>query len=143
MPAVTATAPVPGATRDQVWPVVADPERYRPFAEHVLSVEADGDRQRWAVLLNGSRVEWVQQEAAAAPERLEFHQLSGDLDQLLGSWSLHETAAGVQVELTLQFHLGIDGLAPLLDPIWAQSFQAHANALVRAVGQAVRPGAAP
>lgn len=136
MPTVNALAELRGARLERVWEVVSDVERYPDLAGHVLEVSPCDGGHRWVVLLNGSRVEWVQRDRPTAPLSLEFEQVTGDLDALRGRWTLDRSASGVTVRLRIDFHLGVDGLAHLLDPIWAQSFQAHADALTRAVASA-------
>jgi ribosome-associated toxin RatA of RatAB toxin-antitoxin module len=139
MPTVNASTKIVGARIERVWHVVSDVERYPSMAGHVLEVSPDGGRHRWVVLLNGSRVYWVQRDLPSPPWRLEFEQVTGDLDRLRGCWTLEQRGADVLLSLEIHFHLGIDGLAPLLDPIWTQSFQAHADALARAVAAADSP----
>jgi hypothetical protein len=84
------------------------------------------------VLLNGSEVHWRLVETGSGPARLEYTQTDGDLASLECAWSAEDGG----LVLDLRFHLGIDGLAPLLDPIWGQSLHAFADALVRAVAAA-------
>ncbi|MEU5693412.1 SRPBCC family protein [Actinosynnema sp. NPDC020468] len=131
---VVARTPLDGVPEQRVWAAVRSVAEH---AGHVLAVSAtpEGD-ERWSVLLNGSRVDWVQRNHPVAGGRMRFDQVSGDLAELGGTWSVADGVLGLDVE----FHLGVDGLAPLLDPIWAQSFQAHADALVRAVAAASREG---
>jgi ribosome-associated toxin RatA of RatAB toxin-antitoxin module len=137
MPAVAATVDIPAAPIDRVWDVVYDCERYPALAEHVLEVSRrDDGHVEWLALLNGSRVGWVQQDSAQPPQVLAFEQVDGDLDQLRGRWTLLPQPSGVRLRLDIEFHLGVDGLAALLDPMWAQSFHAHAEALTRAVARA-------
>jgi len=131
---VVARAAITEAADQRVWDLLgAGASGLAPLAEHVLAVAAtpDGD-QRWSVLLNGSKVDWVQRNRRTGERELAFEQVSGDLAELCGRWTLEPG----QLCVTIEFHLGVDGLAPLLDPIWTQSFQAHADALVRAVAGA-------
>lgn len=143
MPEIHSAAPAPGWTAEELWNVVKD-GRACVGARDVVSVEelpstASGHRStRWTVLLNGSEVTWTQREWAEAGSRLVFEQTSGDLEELTGEWTVAPAADGAQVMLRIAFELGIDGLAPLLEPIWAQSFQAHTDALLRTV-TAARP----
>jgi Polyketide cyclase / dehydrase and lipid transport len=139
MPAVKASAGVTGVPVDRVWVVVSDAGRFPLIAEHVLDVRREpGGEVGWLVLLNGSRVGWVQREAAEPPTIRSFEQVRGDLDRLRGRWTLRPVPDGVRLDLEVDFHLGVDGLAALLDPIWSQAFQAHADALVGAVARAAR-----
>jgi ribosome-associated toxin RatA of RatAB toxin-antitoxin module len=139
MPTVTAQTEIAAARIERVWDIVSDVERYPSLAAHVLEVSPDGAHHRWAVLLNGSRVGWVQRDCPSPPRQLRFEQVTGDLDQLRGRWALEQRGTSVRLCLRICAHLGVDGLAPLLDPIWAQSFQAHADALVRAIAAASSP----
>jgi polyketide cyclase/dehydrase/lipid transport protein len=136
MPTVNATAELTGARIEGVWDVVSDAGHFPDLADHVLEVSPGDGGHRWVVLLNGSRVQWVQRDRPRGPRLLEFEQVEGDLDALGGRWTLDPSATGVTLGLRIEFHLGVDGLAHLLDPIWTQSFQAHADALTRAVAAA-------
>ncbi|MFI9162064.1 type II toxin-antitoxin system RatA family toxin [Kitasatospora aureofaciens] len=139
LPEIHATAVVPGRTPEELWAVVKDSPAFAPRAPHVIGVRVLDSANResrsteWTVLLNGSEVTWVQNESTRPGLRLCFEQTAGDLERLAGEWSVVETSAGAQVGLSVSFELGIDGLAPLLNPIWAQSLQAHAEALLRVV----------
>jgi hypothetical protein len=131
---VAARTPFGGTSGRPVWDVL-DGGALPSIADHVLAVTDTPDGQHWSVLLNGSRVDWIQQSVRTGERELSFEQVTGDLAQLHGNWTLHDG----HLSLTIRFHLGVDGLAPLLDPIWTQSFQAHADALVRAVAEAAQP----
>lgn len=139
MRTVRASAQIAGADLDQVWAVVSHSERYPLLVEHILEVNRrDDGAAQWCALLNGSRVSWVQRERGQPPRSLVFEQVRGDLDRLRGRWTLRPRPAGVWLGLDVEFSLGLDGLAPLFDPIWEQSFQAHADAVVGALARAVR-----
>jgi hypothetical protein len=144
MPTVHADADLPGAGPDRVWSVLTTPGAVAAHAGHVRSVEMlprDGgtsDRTAWRVLLNGSEVSWTQRDIHDARRSLRFEQIDGDLEDLSGQWQVAETPEGCRVSLTIAFALGVDGLAPLLEPIWGQSLQAHANALLKSLTAALR-----
>jgi hypothetical protein len=139
VPEIRAMTQIDGRSADETWAIVKDAQSFALSAGHVVAVRPvlNGSKERrsteWTVLLNGSEVTWVQDEAAGPGYQLRFEQTAGDLEELTGEWSVTETPAGVRVALGIAFELGIDGLTPLLEPIWAQSFQAHADALLRAV----------
>ncbi|MGG2459851.1 SRPBCC family protein [Streptomyces sp. RGM 3693] len=139
MPEIHAVTQLAGRSADEAWAIVKDARTFALDADHVVAIRelpSTNERHRsseWTVLLNGSEVTWVQDEAAGPGLQLRFTQTAGDLEELTGEWRVEQTPAGARISLALAFELGIDGLAPLLDPIWAQSFHAHADALLRAV----------
>ncbi|MGW1812903.1 type II toxin-antitoxin system RatA family toxin [Streptomyces sp. NPDC002125] len=137
MPEIQAETLIEGRTPDEVWAWVKDSSRIASHARHVVAVSPVPEPGRdfrvheWTVLLNGSEVTWRQREAAGPGLRLCFEQTAGDLERLSGAWSLDAAGSGTRVSLSVDFELGVDGLAPLLDPIWSQSFRAHADELLR------------
>jgi hypothetical protein len=138
MPEVMASTDIADVTPDRVWRLVEDGPGMVGLADRVLRVSTvDSTETAWTALLNGAEVDWVQRDSADPPHRLDFVQVRGDLADLRGRWTIRPTdGGGVRLELWLAFHLGIDGLAPLFDPIWARAFQAHAEHLVRSVARA-------
>lgn len=139
MPEIQAETLVEGRTPDEVWALVKDSGSIASQAGHVVAVRPQSAQDKtfrcneWKVLLNGSEVTWVQREAAGPGLRLRFEQTTGDLEQMSGEWAITAAPDGTRVALSIDFELGIDGLAPLLEPIWSQSFQAHADALLRSL----------
>ncbi|MEG3628464.1 type II toxin-antitoxin system RatA family toxin [Streptomyces poriticola] len=139
MPEIQADTLIEGRTPDEVWAIVKDSSLVASRARHVVAVRPQSDQDRtfrvneWTVLLNGSEVTWRQREAAGPGLRLRFEQTVGDLEKLSGEWSLTAADTGTRIALALDYELGVDGLAPLLEPIWSQSFQAHADELLRAL----------
>ncbi|MEU6662610.1 SRPBCC family protein [Streptomyces sp. NPDC046821] len=139
MPEIQADTLIEGRTPDDVWAIVKDSSRVASQARHVVAVRPGADQgdafrvSEWTVLLNGSEVTWRQREAAGPGLRLRFEQTAGDLEELSGEWSLTEDGTGTRISLALGYELGVDGLAPLLEPIWSQSFQAHVNEMLRAL----------
>lgn len=142
MQVVTASAETPGADAGRLWALVSDAERMPGHCDQVVRVRRDPERTgaarhtSWTVLLNGSEVSWVQRETPHPPYQLAFTQVTGDLAELHGRWRVQPAPGRVRLELELAFQLGIDGLAPLFDPIWAQAFQAYADRLVPALARA-------
>ncbi|MGX1885642.1 type II toxin-antitoxin system RatA family toxin [Streptomyces sp. NPDC055287] len=146
MPEIQAETLVGGRTSDEVWALVKDSGKVASQAGHIVAVSPRSEQDKtfrfneWKVRLNGSEVTWVQREAAGPGLRLRFEQTTGDLEELSGEWAVTAAPGGTRVTLSIRFELGVDGLAPLLEPIWSQSFQAHADALLRSVAAcAVQP----
>jgi hypothetical protein len=139
MPEIQAETLVRGRTPDEVWALVKDSGKVASQTGHIVAVSPRSEQDKtfrfneWKVRLNGSEVTWVQREAAGPGLRLRFEQTTGDLEELSGEWAVTATPGGTRVALSIRFELGVDGLAPLLEPIWSQSFQAHADALLRSV----------
>ncbi|MFI5779558.1 type II toxin-antitoxin system RatA family toxin [Nocardia sp. NPDC051570] len=137
MPSVTAQIVAAQITPARLWDVLTDSARFPHVIDHVLDVSGTPDgHENWTVLLNGSKVSWVQRTTLHSQQQLAFEQVTGDLAELHGTWDLLPTDGNTTLRLRIEFHLGIDGLAPLLNPIWVQSFQAYADAMVRAVAGA-------
>jgi hypothetical protein len=138
MPEVTASIDIADVTPDRVWRLVEDGPGMVERADRVIRVSTVDDVETaWTVLLNGAEVDWVQRDSLDPPHRLDFVQVRGDLADLRGRWTIQPTdGGGVQLDLWLAFDLGIDGLAPLFDPIWAQAIQAYAEHLVRSIKEA-------
>ncbi len=132
MPTITARThllrPAP-----RVWADVRDLSALARRAPHVVAVTPTGATTRWTVLLNGSEMTWEQSEVEGPGHVLRFEQVTGELESMSGTWEVSETEGGVQVGLSIDFELGVDGLAPLLEPMWIQSLHAHAEALLRGV----------
>ncbi|WP_406138591.1 type II toxin-antitoxin system RatA family toxin [Streptomyces sp. NBC_01089] len=140
MPDVTVSRVLPDHSADEVWNLVKDSREIGSRARSVLHVHSVSHAEKlfritdWKVLLNGSAVSWRQREAAGPGHSLRFEQTEGDLESLSGVWQVRALGPDTtELTLTISFELGVDGLAPLLDPIWSQSFRAHADELVRSV----------
>ncbi|MFE7897973.1 type II toxin-antitoxin system RatA family toxin [Streptomyces sp. NPDC057424] len=139
MPEIQAETLIEERTPEELWAIVKDSSLVASRARHVVAVSPQSDQDKtfrineWTVLLNGSEVTWRQREAAGPGLRLRFEQTIGDLEKLSGEWSLTADGTSTRISLALDYELGVDGLAPLLEPIWSQSFQAHADELLRAL----------
>ncbi|MGL4175033.1 MAG: type II toxin-antitoxin system RatA family toxin [Dermatophilaceae bacterium] len=132
MPTVAAQTDV-ARSAEQVWASVRSAPALAVQAPHVVHVTAHGDTSHWTVLLNGSEVTWTQRDHAGTDTVLRFEQTGGDFEAMSGQWEVADIVDGCRIRLTIDFDLGVDGLAPLLEPMWAQSLRAHAEALLRVV----------
>ncbi|RBY96042.1 hypothetical protein DQ237_12175 [Blastococcus sp. TF02-8] len=123
-----------------VWSAVLDIGSYPSFMpevqEVVLLPEGDGPRlSRWAVLLKGARLEWIEQDAIDhASMRVSFSQLEGDLAHFVGSWRVLPADRGCSVEFEVTFDIGIPLLATMLEPVAADALGDLSVSMLRSLG---------
>ena len=143
MPRVSAAVTIHDQPLEPVWRVVSHGRSLAEVTEHVLSVREFAPLEgqpvtSWTVALNGSRVTWTQREVHVPSRLMTFSQIDGDFHVLSGAWRLDPLAGGVRVTLDIEFDLGVDGLAPLLDPTWSRSLQVHAEEILASVATHLR-----
>jgi ribosome-associated toxin RatA of RatAB toxin-antitoxin module len=126
---------------DRVWDAVLDVERYSDSMANVRWVkilERDGAtirRSAWSIVLKGSILEW-QEEDRIDPEArtIRFHQLSGDLAEFDGEWSLEELEPGLtKVTFDVSFEIGIPLLAEMLNPVAQRSLSENCQEMLAGV----------
>lgn len=126
---------------DCVWDAVLDVERYSDSMVNVRWVkilERDGAtirRSAWSIVLKGSILEW-QEEDRIDPEArtIRFHQLSGDLAEFDGEWSLEELEPGLtKVTFDVSFEIGIPLLAEMLNPVAQRSLSENCQDMLAGV----------
>jgi ribosome-associated toxin RatA of RatAB toxin-antitoxin module len=140
MPVVRTSVDIPGVGIDHVWNVVCDFESHPEYMPDVLDIrylERDGDTalSSWRVLLNGSELTWDERDFFHPPHRIDFDQTEGDLEVFRGSWTLSETATGVNVLLEIEFDLGIPSLAAVLDPVGIQAIHSNSRSMLSAISE--------
>lgn len=126
---------------DRVWDAVLDVERYPDSMANVRWVkilERDGAtlrRSAWSIVLKGSILEW-QEEDRLDPEArtVSFHQLSGDLAEFDGEWSLEELGPELtRVTFDVSFEIGIPLLAEMLNPVAQRSLGENCKEMLAGV----------
>jgi Polyketide cyclase / dehydrase and lipid transport len=124
----------------QVWEALRSPSAFVSTAKHVVSVRPQpGGGDAW-VVLSGGKVRWIQHDEPAN-DAMEFWMVDGDLEGFRGRWEARDEGGSTVVSLTMDFWLGVDGLAPLLNPVWTTLMQSHVTGLVHVF--AGRPAAEP
>ena len=90
-------------------------------------IEVEGGEHRessWEVLLKGSLLRWRERETVDRPGmRIDFKQLEGDLDRFDGHWLVEPAEGGSDVELHVEFEIGIPLLAEMLNPVAARALR--------------------
>ncbi len=130
---------------DVVWDTVVDIERYPASMDTVRSVriiEQRSDvsrRSAWSVLLQGAVLQWEEVEVLdRETSSVTFHQISGDLAQLDGQWSLTERGSGLTaVRFDVSFQIGIPLLAEMLDPVAERSLRENSIEMLRGIEREV------
>ncbi|WP_433684885.1 type II toxin-antitoxin system RatA family toxin [Nocardia sp. CA-119907] len=119
-----------------VWEVLLDCESFPDYMGGVNEVEIleeDGPRRTssWVVELKGSEMEWEQEDLIDAERhRIEFRQTDGDLQSYHGYWQLHEDGAGGELELNVEFDIGLPLVAEMIHPAIATALEGYANSIV-------------
>lgn len=126
---------------EDVWHALASPAALSACARHVRSYRPGPDGDEWTVMLSGGAVSWRQRERPRNGDLQTFVMVDGDLEGFEGGWRVTTTGDAVLVSLTLEFWLGVDGLAPLLNPVWVAQMQAHVDGMAEALATTVRTAA--
>lgn len=130
---------------DEVWKLVEDVERYPDYMESVRSVSVKDEQLpshrliAWSVLLKGSVLEWVEEETILPNQyRIEFTQVDGDLEKFEGYWQLTAARGFTQVELRVDFEIGIPLLAEMLNPVAARALVDNSRSMLSALQERSR-----
>lgn len=138
------------APAERVWAAVVDIERYPDSMENVRWAKilaTDGPARRrcaWSVTLKGSILEWEETERLDPQAlRLDFEQLSGDMERFDGAWQLERAGDELtRVRLTVSFEIGIPLLADMLNPVAQRSLRENCREMLLGVEREALGGAA-
>lgn len=129
---------------DTVWHAIVDIESFPASMDSVRSVKiiercGSNRRSAWSVLLQGAVLQWEEAETLdREATTVTFRQLSGDLAQLDGRWSLAEHKPGVTtVCFDVFFQIGIPLLAEMLDPVAQRSLRENSIEMLRGIEREV------
>ncbi|MEV0296204.1 SRPBCC family protein [Nocardia sp. NPDC050710] len=124
-----------------VWEVLLDCESFPDYMGGVNEVEilaVDGLRRTssWVVELKGSEMEWEQEDLIDAERhRIEFRQVDGDLHTYQGYWQIHADAEGGELELNVEFDIGLPLVAEMIHPAIAKALEGYADSIVTQAAQ--------
>ncbi|MEV4440691.1 SRPBCC family protein [Streptomyces sp. NPDC049577] len=130
---------VPGRKAADVYPVVSDFSRYPELTDAVRSVEIldlGGGRTgcAWEVTFRRGILKWTEEDFFDdAGHRVEFALRDGDLDHLVGHWSVHDVEGGCRVCFSCDFDMGIPTLAEVIEPIAEQTLRDYIAVILRAL----------
>ncbi|MGW7409498.1 type II toxin-antitoxin system RatA family toxin [Streptomyces sp. NPDC054833] len=122
MPTIT-TRQTTGQSPGRIWDAVLDCASlpsYVPEVAEAQILDQHGDRRttRWAVLLGGPRLEWVEEETIDHQRRrIDFRHIEGPLSRCTGHWQIDAAGPHTSVELHLDFAIGIPLMDAMLGPV--------------------------
>jgi polyketide cyclase/dehydrase/lipid transport protein len=120
---------------------LADDLAFPEYANDLVSVTDAGDGLRtWVLAFRGGAATWTQgtRRAADNPLRVEFAQLSGQFQQLVGSWTATDTADGCEVSYEVRFSTSVPHLAGAIDSAVGRVLVRAAHQVLSAVGGPAR-----
>lgn len=121
---------------EDVFDHAADFQRYAELAESVREVRISdaGDgrvNSHWEVNFRRGVLRWSECDLVDHENRtIEFAQLTGDLAEFHGMWSVLDTGEGVQIRFDAFYDLGMPTLAELLDPVAERALRENIGELM-------------
>lgn len=121
----------------EVWSLLRDLSNYPRLMEpvHALDIIEDGADwtiAEWEVELKGSMLKWIEREERFPQEyKINFQQISGDLEKFEGYWKLESLSSLVtQASLKIDFEIGIPMLKDMLEPIAEKALRENAKKML-------------
>jgi ribosome-associated toxin RatA of RatAB toxin-antitoxin module len=136
---------VPSRAAVDVYATLADFARYPEFSPAVRSVTVteSGDQttvSRWEVTFRAGLLRWVEEDTFHPDvQRIDFHQIEGDVAVFDGSWTCTDTVDGTRITFAARLDMGIPSLADALEPIAMRTLVDNTVAIVSGLlGEGVR-----
>jgi ribosome-associated toxin RatA of RatAB toxin-antitoxin module len=136
---------IPSRSAVDVYATLADFARYPEFSPAVRSVTVTdvGDQttvSRWEVTFRAGLLRWVEEDRFnPAMQRIDFHQIEGDVAIFDGSWTCTDTTDGTRITFAARLDMGIPSLADALEPIAVRTLVDNTVAIVSGLlGDGVR-----
>lgn len=128
-----------GLPAERVWRAICDVEAFPIFmppvqAIRVLRRDDTSLDAEWEVELKGSLLKWVQRDHHDEDRlRVDYHQISGDLERFEGYWLVEASPGGCVSRLLVDFEIGIPMLRMMLDPIATRALRENATTMLRSL----------
>jgi len=121
-----------------VYDVVSDFANYQAYAKAVNSVVvtevcSESCQSAWEVKFRDGILKWIEKDYFF-PEtnRIEFHQVKGDLEVFSGYWEAVKVYdEATHLTFNAHFDLGLPQLEKLLDPIAQQALEENITSIVQ------------
>ncbi len=146
MPYVEVTISV-GCTRDKIYPILKDMEKYPGFMADLVSVEvlertATTTITKWVSNVDGRIIKWTALDTFDDENmHISYQQVDGDLKKMAGEWILTPTDEGTDIKLTVDFEFGIPMISGLLNPILKRKVRDNSINMLNAVKEKVEASA--
>lgn len=146
MPYVEVTISV-GCTRDKIYPILKDMEKYPGFMADLVSVEvlertATTTITKWVSNVDGRIIKWTELDTFDDENmHISYQQVDGDLKKMAGEWILTPTDEGTDIKLTVDFEFGIPMISGLLNPILKRKVRDNSINMLNAVKEKVEASA--
>jgi ribosome-associated toxin RatA of RatAB toxin-antitoxin module len=139
MPYVEVSLPV-GASREAIYPILKQMEKYPEFMADLVSVEVierDGDTTvtKWVSNVDGRIIRWTERDIFDdANFHIAYRQIDGDLKKFAGEWILTPLDDAVtEIKLTVDFEFGVPMIAGLLNPILKKKVKVNSENMLKAI----------
>jgi ribosome-associated toxin RatA of RatAB toxin-antitoxin module len=132
-----ATVPAPAAT---VVELLADEAEFPAYAPDLIAVaDAGAGAREWVLAFRGGAATWTQatRRSDDVPHRIEFAQLRGDFQHLVGSWTCTDRPDGCEVAFEVDFGTSVPHLAGAIDSAVGRVLIGVAYQVLAAVGGSV------
>lgn len=142
MPCVEVSISV-NCTRDKIYPILKDMEKYPGFMADLVSVEvlertATTTVSKWVSNVDGRVIKWTELDTFDDENmHISYSQIEGDLKKFAGEWLLTPTVDGTDVKLTVDFEFGIPMISGLLNPILKKKVRENSMNMLKAVKEKV------
>jgi ribosome-associated toxin RatA of RatAB toxin-antitoxin module len=140
VPTIT-TRHTTGKAPGRIWAALLDCASIPSYIPEVAGAEIlgeDGDRRttRWAVLLGGPRLEWVEEDSIDHERRrIDFRQTEGPLSRCTGHWQIGADGPLTTVELHIDFEIGIPLMDAMLGPIAERTLRGLTESVLARIGE--------
>lgn len=128
-----------GCTRDKIYPILKDMEKYPEFMADLVSVQViertdHTTVSKWVSNVDGRVIKWTELDTFDDENmHISYEQIEGDLKKFAGEWILTPTASGTDIKLTVDFEFGIPMISGLLNPILKKKVRDNSMNMLSAV----------
>jgi ribosome-associated toxin RatA of RatAB toxin-antitoxin module len=129
-------AVVGARTAAEVFPIIADFERYQHQCHAVRSViftECNADRRisEWEVNFRQGIMRWTEVDVFDLENlSIRFDQIEGDAKHFSGAWQLSDKATGCQVRFLASFDMGVPSISDIIEPIAERALEENIESIL-------------